>query len=85
MICPKCNSENVNTQIVQTGGKTKKHGNGIGGHINNTARGLTAICTLGMSNLIWKNQKEMKRHLFKIKLCVYVKTVDILGIFKRIK
>ena len=25
MNCPKCGSENINTQIVQTEGKTKKH------------------------------------------------------------
>ena len=57
MKCPKCGSENVNAQIVQTGGKTKKKGNGLGGHLNNTARGLTAICTLGVSNLVWKKSK----------------------------
>ncbi|MEE1228143.1 MAG: hypothetical protein U0K57_04165 [Lachnospiraceae bacterium] len=34
--------------------KTKKHGNGLGGHINNVARGVTALSTLGMANL----QKE---------------------------
>lgn len=52
MKCPKCKSENVKVDLVQVEGKTKKHGNGLGGHINNTARGLTAICTLGMSNLV---------------------------------
>ena len=52
MKCPKCGSENVNVQLIQATGKTKKHGNGLGGHVNNAARGLTAMCTLGMSNLV---------------------------------
>ena len=54
MVCPKCNSENVNVQIEQVSSKTKKHGNGLGGIVNNTARAATAVCTLGMSNLVWK-------------------------------
>jgi len=36
--------------MEETGSKTKKHGNGIGGHLNNTARALTAVSTLGLSN-----------------------------------
>lgn len=43
MICPKCGSQNVNVQMIQTGGKTKKKGNGVGGHMNNAARGITAV------------------------------------------
>ena len=58
MICPKCGSQNVNVQIIQTGGKTKKKGNGVGGHVNNAARGITAVCTLGLSNLVWKKSKN---------------------------
>lgn len=57
MVCPKCNSENVNVQIEQVSSKTKKHGNGLGGIVNNTARAATAVCTLGMSNLVWKKSK----------------------------
>ena len=57
MVCPKCNSENVNVQIEQVASKTKKHGNGFGGIVNNTARAATAVCTLGMSNLVWKKSK----------------------------
>ena len=57
MVCPKCNSENVNVQIEQVSSKTKKHGNGFGGIVNNTARAATAVCTLGMSNLVWKKSK----------------------------
>lgn len=57
MNCPKCGSDNVTIAIQQVSTKTKKHGNGIGGHMNNMARGVTAICTLGMSNLVWKKSK----------------------------
>lgn len=32
MKCPKCKSENVSVDLVQVEGKTKKHGNGLGGH-----------------------------------------------------
>ncbi len=72
MICPKCGSENVSIEFMQVGGKTKKHGNGIGGHVNNAARGLTAVCTLGMSNLVWKKSKGNEKTKFtnqKICLC----------------
>jgi len=57
MVCPKCGSDNVTIQIQQVTSKTKKHGNGFGGIVNNTARGLTAVATLGMSNLVWKKSK----------------------------
>ena len=57
MVCPKCNSENVNVQIEQVSSNTKRHGNGFGGIVNNTARAATAVCTLGMSNLVWKKSK----------------------------
>ena len=40
--------------MVQAKEKTRKHGIGIRGHINNAARGVTAKATLGASNLIWK-------------------------------
>lgn len=64
MNCPKCGSSNVSMQIIQTAGKTKKHGNGLGGHLNNAARGLTAISTLGMSNLVWKKSKGGEKTKF---------------------
>lgn len=65
MNCPNCGSNNVSTQIVQSSGKTKKHGNGIGGHLNNTARGLTALCTLGVSNLFWKKSTGNEKISFQ--------------------
>ena len=61
MVCPKCNSENVNVQIEQVSSKTKKHGNGFGGHLNNAARGVTALCTFGVSNLVWKQRKAHEK------------------------
>ena len=71
MVCPKCNSENVNVQIEQVSSKTKKHGNGFGGIVNNTARAATAVCTLGMSNLVWKKSKGgEKTKVENKKVCV---------------
>lgn len=65
MICSNCGSEKVNIQIVNVGAKTSKKGNGIGGHLNNSARGLTALCTLGMSNLFWKKSKGNEKTAIK--------------------
>ena len=83
MKCPKCKSENVKVDLVQVEGKTKKHGNGLGGHIYNTARGLTAICTLGMSNLVWINQKEMRRQSLRTRPYVSARTAATPGTPKR--
>ena len=57
MQCPNCGGTNVNVQLVEQGQMTTKKGVGFGGHVNNTARALTAIGTLGMSNLVWKKSK----------------------------
>ena len=65
MKCPKCKSENVTVQLVQTEGKVKKHGNGLGGHLNNAARGIAAMSTLGMSNLVWKKSKGNEKAKYK--------------------
>ena len=54
MICPNCGSENVSIQMETVSSKTEKSGVGFGGHMNNRARGMTAVCTLGLSNLVWK-------------------------------
>ena len=72
MFCPKCGSDNVTVSIQQTSTKTKKHGNGFGGHMNNMARGLTAACTLGISNLVWKKSKGGEKTVItneKVCLC----------------
>ena len=65
MTCPKCGSGNVTIEMVQTGGRTAKHGTGFGGKLNNTARAVTAISTLGMSNLVWKKSKGTEKTKFK--------------------
>ena len=65
MTCPNCKSENVTIAIQQVSSKTKKHGNGLGGIVNNTARGAAAVCTLGMSNLVWKKAKGNEKTVVK--------------------
>ena len=42
MTCPKCGSENVTLQIVQTGGKTQNKG---GGCLWSIGRWTLIICT----------------------------------------
>ena len=72
MKCPKCGSEDVTIELMQAGGKSKHSGVGLGGHVNNAARGLTAIATLGMSNLVWKKAKGGTKTEFstqKVCLC----------------
>lgn len=50
---------------------TTKKGNGLGGHINNAARAYTAICTLGLSNLVWKKSKGGEKTKVKSKkVCI---------------
>ncbi|MDO5328922.1 MAG: hypothetical protein Q4E88_02315 [Coriobacteriia bacterium] len=71
MICPNCDSENVNVQVVDDKIKTSKKGVGLGGHANNAARGFTAVATLGMSNLVWKKSKGTnKSKIVKSKLAI---------------
>ena len=71
MVCRRCRSNNVTIQMEQVGGRTAKHGPGLGGNINNTARALTAIGTLGMSNLFWKKSKGTEKTKVKNeKICI---------------
>ena len=71
MQCPKCGSDNVTIQMEQVGGRTRKHGTGLGGNLNNAARGFTAVCTLGMSNLVWKKSKGTEKVKYKNeKVCI---------------
>lgn len=65
MICPKCQSENVQTHLVQTEGKSRHSSVGLGGNMNNMARSVTAIGTMGMSNLVWKKSTGGSKHKFK--------------------
>lgn len=71
MVCPNYGSENVTISMEQVSSKTKKHGNGIGCHTNNAARGLMAVSTLGMSNLVWKKSKGGEKTVVKNqKICL---------------
>lgn len=71
MKCPKCHSDNVTIQIAQTKAKTKKHGPGLGGNLNNAARAITAISTLGISNIFWKKSVGTSSTSIKTtKLCI---------------
>lgn len=65
MSCPRCRSNNVTFTFVQTGAKSTHKGVGLGGHLNNAARGLTAVGTLGASNLFWKKSKGGTTTTFK--------------------
>nr|DAO89835.1 MAG TPA: RNA polymerase-like protein [Caudoviricetes sp.] len=65
MNCPKCHSENTRIDFVQTSGRSHHSGVGLGGHMNNAARALTAVSTLGMSNLVWKKSKGGSKTKFK--------------------
>ena len=65
MKCKRCGSQNVTVQFVEKGQKTARKGIGLGGHINNTARGLTAIGTLGLSNLVWKKSEGVNKTVTK--------------------
>ena len=65
MECPYCGGTNVTVQIVTEGVQTNKKGVGLGGHVNNAARGLTAVATLGMSNLVWKKSKGTNKSKVK--------------------
>lgn len=72
MTCLNCGSENVNISFKQVGSKSKHSGVGIGGHLNNMARGVMAMSTLGMSNLVWKKSKggsKTKTQMKKVCLC----------------
>lgn len=66
-----CGSENVTISMQQVSSKTKKSGVGFGGHMNNAARGLTAMCTLGLSNLVWKKSTGTAKEVVKNqKMCL---------------
>ncbi|PRZ40898.1 hypothetical protein CLV47_11363 [Antricoccus suffuscus] len=72
MNCVACGNDNVTIEMMQAGGRTRTHGTGLGGKTNNMARGMTAVSTLGMSNLVWKKSKgteKMKYKNQKVALC----------------
>lgn len=57
--------DNVGVEMLQSGGRTRTHGTGLGGNMNNAAHGLTAVSTLGMSNLVWKKSKGTQKMKYK--------------------
>lgn len=65
MNCPKCKGDNVQISFQQTEGKAKKTGVGLGGHAHNAIRGVAAIGTLGMSNLVIKKAKGEEKMTYK--------------------
>lgn len=69
--CPVCGSTQVQIQLVEVSSKTRKHGNGLLGHVNNQARALTGLMTLGASNLVWKKSKGGEKTKVKNeKVCI---------------
>ena len=72
MKCKRCGSHDVVVQYVEKGQKTARKSIGLGGHINNTARGVTALCTFGVSNLVWKKSEGVnvtKTKSGKVAIC----------------
>lgn len=72
MVCPECGDENVTISMEEIGSKTKKSSVGLGGHVNNAARGIMALSTFGVSNLVWKKAKgeaKTKTNMKKVCLC----------------
>ena len=69
LMCPKCKSHNVNVQLIEVGSttKTKKSGVGLGGHAHNAMRGVAAVGTLGMSNLVIKKATGTEKSTGKTK------------------
>lgn len=65
MNCPKCHSDNVRIDFVQTSGRSRHKGTGLGGNTNNALRGMTALMTLGTSNIVWKKSTGGSGHKFK--------------------
>jgi hypothetical protein len=68
LLCPKCGSNDISVQVIQTTTttKTSKKGIGLGGHVNNTARAVAAVSTLGVSNLVWKKSKGTEKGKTKV-------------------
>ena len=65
MKCKKCGSGNVSIQILHRGETTKRKGVGLGGNVNNLARGIVGLGTLGLSNLVWKKSEGVNQTQIK--------------------
>lgn len=71
LTCPKCGGVNVSVQMMEAGSKTTKSGTGLGGNAWNLARGVAAISTLGLSNLVIpKAQGKNKTKTVTQKVCL---------------
>lgn len=67
MICPKCNSENVNTTLEQTSGKTKVRNMGC---LWGLMRLILIICTFGLWLLIGRRSKTAKTTYKSKTVCI---------------
>ena len=67
MKCPKCGSDNVNVQIVQTGAKTSTKGKGC---LFGIGRALLVICTLGLWLVFAKKKAKSKTKFINEKQAV---------------
>ena len=57
MVCPKCNSQNVNVTVVQTNAKTRNRGRGC---LWSIGRLTLIICTCGLWLLVGKSKGKGK-------------------------
>ncbi len=70
--CPKCKGCNISVQMIDVGSKTSKTSLGLGGKAHNLARGVAAVSTLGMSNLVItkaKGRETTKNKMEKVAIC----------------
>ena len=67
MNCPKCGSENVNVQVIQTGAKTYKKGNGC---LWSICRFMLIICTCGLWLLVGHHKGTGKTKITNQTVCV---------------
>lgn len=67
MNCPKCGSENVNVQVIQTGAKTSKKGNGC---LWSIGRFMLIICTGGVWLLVGRHKGTGKTKITNQTVCV---------------
>lgn len=79
MKCPKCKSEDVTIEMVSTAEMTKKRGNGLAGHAKNAARGVMAMGTFGMSNLLLRSRRVRIRRKSRTRRCVCARIAAMTG------
>lgn len=67
MVCPKCGSENVNVQVVQTGSKSSHNSRGC---LWELGRWFLIIFTLGLWLLVGKSKGKSKTKTKNKTMCV---------------